>query len=173
MVNAANALDAFRSDKSRLNLNSSADYFSVQRSIPVNGQFYLISITGSTRFSPTRYDHLRSKLVWHQSDVGYKIVSFKILFVNVIKLTTWIKRKWRFWKYCPTKHIFIIRNIAMGSNMSKSPIQTDERLLYCHVCEERWIVHFPSYSEREKRPDWLNRYCGHWDWHEWQGFIYR
>ena len=54
MVNAANALDAFRSDKSRLNLNSSADYFSVQRSIPVNGQFYLISITGSTRFSATR-----------------------------------------------------------------------------------------------------------------------
>ena len=61
----------------------------------------------------------------------------------------------------------------MGSNMSKEPIRTDDRWLYCHVCEVRRKVHFPSYSKREKRPDWLNQHCGHWDWHEWQGFLYR
>lgn len=66
-----------------------------------------------------------------------------------------------------------------GRNPSKSRIRTDDRWLYCPVCDRYEIVHFPSYSKKEKRlvpgnfnSGWFPQECDHWDSHEWEEFLY-
>ena len=63
--------------------------------------------------------------------------------------------------------------MASGVNPSIYLIQTDDRWVHCPVCDKTWKVHFPSYNKPEKRPDWLQHECGHWNRHEWRGWLYR
>ena len=71
---------------------------------------------------------------------------------------------------------FIFRVFIMGqsgSSANRNPVRTNDRWLYCPVCEKRWIVNFLNYSKQEKQPSWLHQQCGHWDSHQWEGFLYR
>ena len=63
--------------------------------------------------------------------------------------------------------------MGAGASTNIPPVRMNDRWLFCPICERRWIVNFQNYSKQEKQPSWLDQKCGHWDSHQWEGFLYK
>ena len=61
--------------------------------------------------------------------------------------------------------------VSTGSSSNLSPLPSNNRWLYCPICDKTWKVDVREYCREEKQPNWLHEQCSHWNDHQFKEYL--